>query len=87
MHFKQVKLKRKIYRQSLTKHLQTFSRFRAISVHHKSNGSRLFSPENECTSCQKINNQDFKKLGNLMKIAEMLGFDEKYSAGQPNAKV
>ena len=36
---------------------------------------------------KRLNNQDFKKLGNLMKIAEMLGFDEKYSAGQPKAKV
>ena len=49
--FKQVKTKRKIFRQSWTKHLPTFLLFSKISLHHKWNGTRLLSPESECTRC------------------------------------
>ena len=37
--------------QSSTKHLDTFSLFSTICLHHKWNGTRLLSPESECTSC------------------------------------
>ena len=37
--------------QSRKKHLETFSHFRTISLQHKGDGTRLLSPESECTSC------------------------------------
>ena len=49
--FKQVKTEKKIFRQSWTKHLETFSLFSTISLHHKWNGTILLSPESECMSC------------------------------------
>ena len=51
MHLKQVKTKRKIFRQYWAKHLETFSLFSTISLYHKWNGTKLLSPESECTSC------------------------------------
>ena len=52
-HFwcKQIKNETKIFRQSWRKHLETFSLFCTIFLHHKCNGTRLLSPESECTSC------------------------------------
>ena len=49
--FKQVKTEKKIFRQSWTKHLETFSLFSTISLHYKWNGTILLSPESECMSC------------------------------------
>ena len=37
--------------QSRTKYLRSLSRFSKVSFHPKQNGTRLFSPESECTSC------------------------------------
>ena len=62
--------------------MQTFSRFSIVSLHNKSNEPRLLSPESECwsslTNCQTAQDQDLRKLGNLKKIPEMLGIDDKY---------
>ena len=44
----------KILLQSWTKHLETFSLFSTISLHHKWNGSRILSPESECKSYSRV---------------------------------
>lgn len=49
--FKEAQYTRKIFRQSSTKYIWTFSRFNAISLHHKGNWTRLFSPEKEYMKC------------------------------------
>ena len=48
--FQQFKTERKFFRQSWTKHLETFSLFRTIPLHDKWNGTRLLSPQSACTS-------------------------------------
>ena len=97
---KQVKTKWKIFRQSWTKHLETFSLFSTICLHHKWNGTRLLSPENECTSYLTSCRATFSPLGgsmcphkkkktfqeNFKKIPEMLGFDGEYPAVHPIAR-
>ena len=37
--------------QSRAKHLQTFSHFSTTFLQHKWNGTRILSPESECTNC------------------------------------
>ena len=51
--FKEVKLKKKISRQSLAKGLQTFPRFNTIYLQHNWIGTRLLSIKVRCKSCQK----------------------------------
>ena len=50
--------------QSWTKHLETFSLFSTISLYYKWNGTRLLSPEGECTSCVTSyrTTEDFRKF-------------------------
>ena len=49
--FKELKTKREVFRESWTKHLQTFWYFSTVCPHHKWNRARLLSPESECKSC------------------------------------
>ena len=63
----------------LGKTFADFSLFSIISLHHKLNGTRLLSPESECTSCLTCRR-------NFKKIPKMLGFDGEYPAIYPKAK-
>ena len=49
--FKELKTKREVFRESWTKHLQTFWYFSTVCPHHKWNRTRLLSPESGCKSC------------------------------------
>ena len=49
--FKEVKNTRKTYRESKKKHLQIFSLFSTVSLHHKWNGTRFSLRDSEYTSC------------------------------------
>ena len=49
--FKEVKIKKKIFRQSWTKYFETFSIFSTLFLYHKWNGTRLLSPESKRVSC------------------------------------
>ena len=51
--FKEVKLKKKISRQSLAKRLQTFPRFNTIYPQHNWIGTSLLSIKVRCKSCRK----------------------------------
>ena len=69
--------------------METFSHFSTISPHHKWNGTRLLSPESVRVAsrlAERLKTYDLRKLGNLKKIAEMLGFDGECPAVQPKAK-
>ena len=83
--FKEIKTKRKIFRQSSAKHLQTFLHFSTVSVHHKWSRTRLLSAENEWASCLRICGTT-AGLSNFKKICEILGFERQYPTGYPKAK-
>ena len=68
---------------------ENFSSFSTISSHHKWNGTRLLSPESEymfARVAERIKTWDLRKLGNFMKVPEMLGFDGEYSSSHLKAK-
>ena len=85
--FKEVKTKRRIFRQSWTKQWN-FSRFSTISLHHKWNRTRLLQQSSECTSCinELANNLRLYELGNFKKIPEMFEYDGNLSARHQKVK-
>ena len=70
--------------------METFSHFRTISLQHKGDGTRLLSPESECTSCLRAAEQpktkDLRKSENFKKIPEILGIHGEYPASQSKNK-
>ena len=87
---KKVKTKRKIIRQSCSKHLYRFSRFSTIFLHHKWNGTRFYHQKvNVWTASQvveRLKTYYIRKVGNYKKIPDKLRFDGTYSANHLKAK-
>ena len=67
-----------------TKHLSTFLRFSRTSLHHKWNGTKLLSPENELEVVSQVAER-LMILGNFTKIHKILGFDGEYLPGCPKS--
>ena len=88
--FKQVKTKRKIFRQSWTKHLYIFH-FSAQFVFTTSETELDYYHQKVnvwvvSRVAKRLNTYDLRKLGSFKKISEMLGYDGEYPAVHRKAK-
>ena len=77
--FKQVKPKRKNFRQSWTKHLWTFSL--SSTIHHQKVNVRV-APG----AAVSLKTYELRKLGYLKETPEMLGFDYEYPVVHPKSE-